>query len=852
MLSVGKLAAGPNAGRYYEDAVALGREDYYAGEGKRPGRWVGGGAGGLGLSGEVSEGQVGHLLSGEDPASGELLGRPMDEGSVAGFDLTFNAPKSVGLAFAIGDPWTARVLSECHERAVNDALGYLEREACRARRGKGGLHVIEGKGFAAAAFDHRTSRAGDPLLHTHVVVSNRTLGEDGRWTALDARPLYRHAKTAGYLYQARLRHEVTKRLGARWGPVRKGAADLHGFSRKLVEHFSRRRAEILEALELHGTQSLLAANTAALETRKRKDHSTPFPRLREEWRARAAEHGLTQERVEELLTRRWRELARPGDIDLAELTRKRSTFTRRDILQAICEAHPDGAPTIEELEARADQSLRGPEIVRIADPAGTRYTTQAQLDLERGLLDSATRRQEAGVAEADSKRLEKAVTGRGLSAEQEHAVRELTASGRGVEVLRAPAGAGKTYALDAAREAWQASGIDVTGCALSAHAARELHDQAGIETTTIADLKQRLEHGAQLEPRSVLIVDEAGMVGTHDLAFLAKHAVQSQAKLLLVGDDRQLPEIDAGGAFRVIAERNGAVELTAVRRQDHDWDRDALRALREGKAADWAEAYVDHGRVITADTAPSLREQLAADWWEAARDGGDVRMIALRRADVTDLNTRARNIMRAHGRFIGPDVEFADKGYAIGDTIVVGRNDRRLGVLNGDRARVLDAQETHIDIRLDRADTIRLPSTFLDDGHVDHGYATTAHKAQGATVDQAFVLGSRETYREWGYTALSRHRDQARFYVTAPKDFLNAEPTQLNDPEQLKLFLEATFEDSRRHTLALEALDNTQPKLIPEQRRRLHEVLPGLDVPVEMPRPEPPDPDLDIGMDFGM
>src|SRR4051812_14286425 len=142
MLSVGKLAAGPNAGRYYEDVVALGREDYYAGEGERPGRWVGSGADALALGGDVDDGQVVRLLCGEDPKSGELLGRPMDEGAVAGFDLTFNAPKSVGLAYGIGDSWTARVLSDCHERAVDDALAYLEREACRARRGKGGALVI--------------------------------------------------------------------------------------------------------------------------------------------------------------------------------------------------------------------------------------------------------------------------------------------------------------------------------------------------------------------------------------------------------------------------------------------------------------------------------------------------------------------------------------------------------------------------------------------------------------------------------------------------------------------------------------------------------------------------------------
>jgi conjugative relaxase-like TrwC/TraI family protein len=198
MLSVGKLAAGPAVGRYYEDAVALGREDYYAGEGERPGRWIGGGSDQLGLSGEVAEGQVGHLLAGEHPGTGEMLGRPIEDGAVAGFDLRFNAPKSVGLALpsrTLGRPGCCRTVTSAPS-TTRSPISSARHVA--PRRGKGGLSVITGKGFAAAAFDHRTSRAGDPLLHTHVVVSDRTLAEDGRWTALDARPLYRHAKTAGY------------------------------------------------------------------------------------------------------------------------------------------------------------------------------------------------------------------------------------------------------------------------------------------------------------------------------------------------------------------------------------------------------------------------------------------------------------------------------------------------------------------------------------------------------------------------------------------------------------------------------------------------------------------------------
>src|SRR3954449_393572 len=237
MLSLGKLAAGPDAGRYYEEAVAHGREDYYAGEGEAPGHWVGTGATTLGLQGAVDDGQVGHLLAGEDPATGALLGRRITEGRVAGFDVTFKAPKSVGILFGIGDQEVAGVLRECHEAAVADAMGYLEREACQARRGKDGLVQVPGGGFVAAAFGHRTSRAGDPLLHTHVVVANRVQGPDGRWTALDARPLFAHLKTAGFVYQAAIRRELGERLGLSWTTVVRGTAEIQGVQSKAITAF---------------------------------------------------------------------------------------------------------------------------------------------------------------------------------------------------------------------------------------------------------------------------------------------------------------------------------------------------------------------------------------------------------------------------------------------------------------------------------------------------------------------------------------------------------------------------------------------------------------------------------------
>ena len=265
-MSIGKIAAGPAAAAYYADQVAPDPSGYYDGEGEAAGRWTGTGADLLGLEGAVSRKQLDAVLAG----AGQ---RTISEGSVGGFDLTFRAPKSVSVLWAVGDPALAEQLRAGHDAAVDQALGYLEREACRARRGHGGMVQVPGDGFVAGSFTHRTSRAGDPLLHTHVVAGNLTRGPDGRWTALDGRHLYPQARTAGFLYQSVRREQLSERLGLEWQPVEQGVADVAGVSREVVEHFSQRRGQILDRMAARGERSAAAAQIAALDTRQAKTTS---------------------------------------------------------------------------------------------------------------------------------------------------------------------------------------------------------------------------------------------------------------------------------------------------------------------------------------------------------------------------------------------------------------------------------------------------------------------------------------------------------------------------------------------------------------------------------------------------
>ncbi len=359
-----------------------------------------------------------------------------------------------------------------------------------------------------------------------------------------------------------------------------------------------------------------------------------------------------------------------------------------------------------------------------------------------------------------------------MAAEQAEMVRRLCSEGDGVAVVIGQAGTGKTYALAAAREAWESSGRRVVGAALGRRAALELEAGAGIESTSIAALLDELRRRPTVTLRrgSVLAIDEAGMVPTRVLAELVEHVERAGAKLVLVGDDRQLPEIGAGGAFRALAARLPAIELHENRRQAAEWEREALKLLRDGDAEGAAGRYEAAGRVVADDDASKLRQRLVAEWWRAG-DPGEAVMIAYRRRDVADLNGRAHALMRASGALGETEIAVGEVSAAAGDHVLLRRNDRRLRVVNGERGVVvaIDAARRSVDVRL-AGGVVPLDREYLDaEGRggpaLALGYAITGHVAQGMTCRQTFVLATDGLSKEWAYVAMSRGREGNRLYV---------------------------------------------------------------------------------------
>ncbi len=834
MLSCSKLGAGQEG--YYLDSVAQGVEDYYLGHGETPGRWMGSASVLLGLEGDVDAPGLRAVLEGRSPVDGTRLIQARKD-RVPGFDLTFSAPKSVSVIYGLGDPDTVRAVRAAHDRAVDAALGWLEREACMSRRGIDGVEHIAADGFVAAGFVHRTSRAGDPQLHTHVLVANLTRCDDGRWRTLHGGPIFWQARTAGYLYKAQLRHELNAHLGVEWGPVHKGAGEIIGIPAELCAVFSTRRREIQDELDARGNHSPRAARVAALETRQAKDYGVDIGALRDRWHDQALEAG----HAPETLTAIGQELPVPitaadehaaTDVLLGAhgLTEQSTTFDRRALLRGWCEQLPAGA-TIATIEALADRTLADGRVVALQDrDPYPKYSTAELVALEHRLVDTALDAVDAGAGVVAELHLRRALDARPeLSPEQVAAVAAITTSGNGIDVIVAAAGTGKTFSLDAAADAWRHGGYHVIGAALAATAAAQLQTQTGIGSDTIALRTLQLANGTlRFDPRTVVVIDEAAMASTRGLVPLLDAAHDAGAKVVMVGDPHQLDAIDAGGLLNGLAFRLPPIALTENRRQQHVWEREALADLRAGRVADAFDGYNAHDRVLVADTAIDVRNQMAADWHAATLAGDHVVMLAERRYDVDDLNQRGRRHLTRNGTITGPALHIDDLTFQAGDRVLCVRNDRRIGVRNGTIGTVtdLDAENRSITIRTDDGATHELPARYLDAGHVRYGYALTIHKSQGITVDRCLVLASDTLDRQAGYTALSRGRTDNRIYLVAqPPADPEAHHLERDTPDP-SAQLAAALQPDRRERLAIDHHIETNPlredlKLLYRSRARI-------------------------------
>jgi conjugative relaxase-like TrwC/TraI family protein len=786
-------------------AAGGGLGEYYSESETRLPAWLSAGrdvAEAMGLTGAGRNGETADLDAvtrwlddGISPC--EASGRAFNKrDGVHGYDLTFCAPKSVSLLRGLGDDVMGKAVAEAHAYAVAEAMEYLAEHGGYTRVHNpitGQKDLVRLPGIVAATFQHETSRAGDPHLHTHTVVPNRQARADGKLVSLDGTSLYHEARAAGIVYQASLRRELTRMIGIEWGEVdpRTGMADIAGANRGDMTSWSQRATQLREWASGHlrvEYDELSAGQlaTAQKATRPRKPEGVAWASLRVAWAADDRTFRISRPAQQAA-----REARREAGVDYADVVRravahglKQAAFTRADLVEAIGARLPiddaDGPSPREVIERLADDvALRiGDERAAHQREGSIRYTAADLVVEERAIVELMGRR--------DSRAALPSVDTAGLSPDQARAITAIATSERLVQPLSAPAGAGKTHSLRALRRAANAAGKRVLVVAPTGRAVDvAVREQAGDRGATLDALLGQLERGTEvLDSDTLVIVDEAGMVGTQHLRTLLDAATTAGTKVVPVGDEHQLaPVAQRGGTFaQLVTDLPWAQRLSEVwRMHDHD-ERDASLAVREGGPAALRRAvgwYRRQDRLHTGD-AVTMADDARTAWQADVAAGRDALLIADRWEMADAIN------IRIHSERIDEDAPTvrAARGHrlAAGDVVITRQNtidiptrtDRGADadpIRNGQRWEVLavDTNEGRIAARrLDDGAIAALSGDYLRQ-QVHLGYAVTVHAAQGVTADTCHTLLSADSAtRAIAYVGLTRgrHTNTVHLYDT--------------------------------------------------------------------------------------
>lgn len=906
---------------------------YYLESGTPPGRWLGSGLSGLhngkglAVGSVVTEEGLWRLLGMlADPVTGEPLGRrpqrwpeslskriatrigalpetlSTDERAraigqiesteqqreasltrpVGAFDLTFSLPKSGSVLWAVSDAKTQATIHRAHQDAIALALRWAERNIVFTRVGAGGAVQEDVRGVVAAAFDHWDSRAGDPHLHTHVVVANRVQTSDGVWRSLDSKTLHRYTVALSELHEGVVQDLLTERLGVGWiERARQHSAvprhDIEGVPVELIDDFSSRSRDIGTAKDdliaefrgAHGrhptsVEVLKLRQQATLATRPDKQHIGLGSRMAG-WRSRARQRlgrdptawaatVLNQSVLPTLTSTAFDEgmLCAVARTTLDAVAHKRATFGHANVLaeahrqlHGIRFASPKDRLAVAEhittlaldealpldpaaLRPNAAALIRADGTSKLRHRGAARFTTAEILDAETRLLDGGRALSAPALDEAQFKSATLS-----LETDQREAITSIATSSRSLDLLVGPAGAGKTTSLTALKTAWEFAfgATSVVGLAPSAAAAQVLADELGIITDNTAKwlveqprnaerierigaltamidassspgtararrlaAQRNVEQGEldrwSIRAGQLLIIDEASLAGTLALDRIVDSARQAGAKVVLVGDWAQLGAIEAGGAFHMLAnDRTDTPELRTVRRFKEPWEADASARLRRGDLLA-IRAYEAHGRLHSGVGLDALH-RLFDGWCVDIERGLDSIMIASDDAPVAALNALAQARTRDACDVSRNEIELASGAATIGDQIITRRNDRRVHVArrdarghdwvrNGDLWTITgthkDGSLTATSVGQDRS--VRLPRRYVV-AHVELGYAVTAHRAQGRTVDSAHALISGGASREALYVCATRARRENHLYVDLAG--FDADPETVHD-----------------------------------------------------------------------
>jgi conjugative relaxase-like TrwC/TraI family protein len=858
---------------------AKGPARYYARE--APCRWAGRGAQlHFGKSGGATEEEVGNILCRRSP-DGKLLGLRSGAKFRPGFDLCVDDDKTLSLLRYLGPEEAGAVISRCREEAADFMFRYAEDNLTWTRRGQGGAMREQANALVAFKVTHDRSREDDMHEHRHYGIANLVRCADGTWRTLDAKPLWDNQLCLSAIYQQELSYLLERDLRlltqrattTAYENGEKVTRKSNWFTcpevpQKAAAHFSKRRQEILADQEARGAEGAREAKRSGERTRKEKDYTHTTEDLLPRWKEEAARFGLTEASICELFGKaptRTASLSERVDRAITAgtelLSEGQAHFSKHDLVRYACtEAISEGIPAhllIAAVEHRLEHS---PEFVKRGNhPRDVRYTTRTNYELEKELLKNADvlhGRTQHAVSQKNQHSVLSRRKWKTIRDEQREAVKRITTGGDLAQVT-GMAGTGKSFMLGCAKEVWAAQGFHVIGAAFTGRAGVLLEKESGIQTSTIhrllADLdagvaEELRHHGKQLvraalgkhtykrDPivlgkSSVLVVDEAGQVPTQLLKRVLDHCERAGAKLVLVGDARQVQPIAPGGPFKSLTERfpESTATLRDVRRQKEAWQIAAVHQFADGNARKGLELFRKHGCLtVTKDPADTL-SQMVDDWALAggAKDPKNHFLLATTRADVSRLNRMAQSkrleakklpgfrVRVTPGSFyLGtPHIKDGEDTIFEGDRVMLGRNftafERRASLLgkkpearkvsNGDLATVLriDPVGDTITLALDgqkRPLTLSVEAYNRYGSAIHLGYAATVYKSQGSSLTHVYAQAGAD--REFSYVATSRHKVRCQLYATESdmEDGGEALARTMSKSHQKDLFLDVPGE----------------------------------------------------------
>jgi Ti-type conjugative transfer relaxase TraA len=619
--------------------------------------------------------------------------------------------------------------------ALPHELTDVERKAVAVEMAK---TIADRYGVAVDVCIHAPDKAGDERnYHAHMLATTRKIGVDGKLGAKSAIELANKDRQKAGIPGTTA--DEIRDLRREWASIANAALERGGHS-EWIDY----RSYADQGVSLTPTRHI---GTDAVSMDRK---------------------GLQAERIELHNADRQeqaRQIAERPELILEKVTATKAIFDRRDIAAEL-NRYIDDTTQFQELLTKLESS---PQLVEMEPGNGrqpARYSTHDMVETERRMADTAERLSANGQHGVSVASVEAAIDGAGmLSDEQKAAVRHATKAGS-LAVVIGDAGTGKSFSMKVAREAWEAQGLTVRGAALAGKAADELQAGSGIQSRTLASLEYAWKEGRdKLTNRDVLVIDEAGMIGSRQLGRVLDAAERAGAKVVLLGDHKQLAAIEAGASFRAVVQHVGASEITEVRRQRHDWARDAGQAFARGSVAAGLRAYDSRGHVRIHDSREAARKALASAYVGDTGQGSQI-ILAHSNKDVQALNEAVRAERQQRGELVGAvrfQTERGGREFAAGDRIVFLRNDRDLGVKNGTLGIVERAEHGGLSVKLDSGESRQVDAAKYT--AVDHGYAVTIHKAQGVTVERTYLLGTPGMDRSLAYVGMTRHRENATLFA---------------------------------------------------------------------------------------